>query len=181
MDRICVYCGSRPGRDETYRRAARAFGRTLADRGVGVVYGGGQSGVMGALADATLSAGGEVYGVIPAALVDREAAHDGLTDLEVVESMHERKARMADRAEGFVALPGGLGTLEEIVEMATWAQLGFHDHPCGLLNVAGYFDDLIDFLDHATEAGFLGEADRGLLAVDPEGGALLDAMSGDPE
>jgi hypothetical protein len=177
MDRICVYCGARAGRTGTYRRAARAFGRTLADRGVGLVYGGGKSGLMGALADGALSAGGEVYGVIPAALADREPAHDGLTELEVVESMHERKSRMADRAAGFVALPGGYGTLEEIVEMATWTQLGVHDHPCGLLNVAGYFDDLVAFLAHVTEAGFVGEADRDLIAVETDGDALLEAMT----
>jgi hypothetical protein len=176
MERLCVYCGSREGRKPAYLEAARAFGRALADREFGLVYGGGRVGMMGAVADATLAAGGDAYGVIPASLVEREAAHDGLTELEVVESMHARKSRMADLADGFVALPGGFGTLEEVIEMITWAQLGFHENPCGLLNVAGYFDDLVAFLDHQVAEGFVGPDDRDRLVVARDPDSLLDAF-----
>lgn len=174
MDRICVYCGSNPGRDEAYLDAARDLGTEAASRGVGVVYGGASVGLMGALADATLDAGGEVVGVIPDALLEREIAHPDLTDLRVVSSMHERKRTMVDLADGFVALPGGLGTLEEIFEVLTWAQLGFHSDPCGLLDVAGYYANLVAHLDGATEEGFVREHHREMILVESEPGVLLD-------
>ena len=174
MDRLCVYCGSRPGTDPTFRSSAASFGRLLADRGLGLVYGGGDVGLMGAVADGALDAGGEVYGVIPESLADREVAHDGLTELHVVDSMHTRKRRMADLADGFVALPGGFGTLEELVEMVTWAQLGFHTDPCGLLNVAGYYDGLVAFFETQVDAGFVDPEHRGLLTVTDDPRDLLD-------
>lgn len=177
MDRICVYCGSSEGWTSTYAEAARAFGRTLAGRDIDLVYGGGDIGLMGELADATLAAGGEAHGVIPEALQQRELAHRGLTTLEVVDSMHARKARMADLADGFVALPGGFGTLEELLEVLTWAQLGFHRNPCGLLNVDGYFDQLVAFFDHQTTEGFVREAHRDLLTVGGDAEELLDAFA----
>lgn len=176
MDRVCVYCGSREGRNPAYGEAAEALGRTLAERGLGLVYGGGDVGLMGVVADAALAAGGEVHGVIPEALSEREVAHRGLTSLDVVPSMHERKRRMADLADGFVALPGGFGTLEELLEMLTWAQLGFHRDPCGLLNVEGYFDGLVSFFDHQVGAGFVSEAHRGMLVVADDPEALLEGF-----
>jgi uncharacterized protein (TIGR00730 family) len=174
MDRLCVYCGSRPGTDPAFRSSAASFGRLLAERGLGLVYGGGDVGLMGAVADGALDAGGEVYGVIPESLADREVAHDGLTELHVVDSMHTRKRRMADLADGFVALPGGFGTLEELVEMVTWAQLGFHTDPCGLLNVAGYYDGLVSFFETQIEAGFVDPEHRDLLTVTDDPSDLLD-------
>ena len=177
MDRICVYCGSSAGRDPAYAEAARALGRTLAGRGIGLVYGGGHVGLMGAVADATLEAGGDVYGVMPQALVDREIAHEGLTELVVVDSMHERKARMADLADGFVALPGGFGTLEELMEVLTWAQLGFHRDPCGLLDVGGYYASLVEFFDHQVEAGFVSEEHRRMVVVADDADVLLDRFA----
>ena len=174
MDRLCVYCGSRPGTDPTFRSSAASFGRLLADRGLGLVYGGGDVGLMGAVADGALDAGGEVYGVIPESLADREVAHDGLTELHVVDSMHTLKRRMADLADGFVALPGGFGTLEELVEMVTWAQLGFHTDPCGLLNVAGYYDGLVAFFETQVDAGFVDPEHRDLLTVTDDPADLLD-------
>ncbi|GAA0300071.1 TIGR00730 family Rossman fold protein [Halarchaeum salinum] len=155
MNALCVYCGSSPGERPAYRAAAEELGRELARRDVTLVYGGGRVGLMGEVANATLAAGGEAHGVIPESLEAKEIAHEGLTDLDVVESMHARKARMAALADGFVALPGGFGTLEEIVEVLTWAQLGFHDDPCGFLNVAGYYDDLAAFFDHQEREGFV--------------------------
>ncbi|WP_435096990.1 TIGR00730 family Rossman fold protein [Halarchaeum sp. P4] len=155
MDTLCVYCGSSPGDRPEYVEAATALGEALAARDVTLVYGGGRVGMMGAVADAALAAGGDVHGVIPESLEAKEVAHSGLTELKVVESMHARKARMAELADGFVALPGGFGTLEEIVEVLTWAQLGFHGNPCGFLNVAGYYDDLAAFFDHQTDEGFV--------------------------
>lgn len=175
MNALCVYCGSHAGRNTAYVDAARNLGRTLADRDVALVFGGGQVGMMGAVANATLDAGGDAYGVIPAALAEREHAHDGVTDLEIVDSMHERKARMADLADGFVALPGGFGTLEEIVEVVTWAQLGFHSDPCGFLNVAGYFDDLLAFFDHQNAEGFVSDDNREMLVVADDPDELLNA------
>lgn len=169
-----MFCGSSAGSNPAYASAARALGGTLAARGIGLVYGGGSIGLMGILADATLAAGGEVEGVIPRALQLRELAHAGLTALHVVSSMHERKAKMAELAEAFVALPGGMGTLEELAEILTWAQLGLHAHPCGLLDVAGYYRPLIAFLDHAAGEGFLRPEHRRLLLVAEEPGALLD-------
>lgn len=174
MQRVCVYCGSSPGRLPGYREAARSLGYELAARGLGLVYGGASVGVMGAVADAVLERGGEVIGVIPRALARKEVAHDGLADLIVVGSMHERKARMAELSDGFIALPGGWGTLEEIFEMLTWAQLGFHRKPCGILNVAAYYDDLVSFLDRAIEERFVREEFRPLMLVEDEPSRLLD-------
>ena len=148
MKSVCVFCGSHPGDDPAYEEAARALGETLAAMGIELVYGGGHVGLMGAIADAALAAGGEVTGVMPRALVDREIAHTGLTRLHVVGSMHERKAMMSELSEGFVVLPGGSGTLEEFFKVLTWAQRGEHGKPCGLLNVAGYYDPLLAVFDH---------------------------------
>ena len=153
--RICVYAGSNPGADPAYAEAAADLARTLAGRGVGVVYGGARVGLMGILADTALEAGGEVIGVMPQDLVDREIGHTGLTELHVVASMHERKALMAELSDGFVALPGGAGTLEELIEVYTWSQLGLHAKPMGVLNVNGYYDGLAALLDHAVQEGFL--------------------------
>lgn len=177
MDRICVYCGSSEGRDPAYVDAARDLGRTLADRGIGLVYGGGRVGMMGVVADSVLDAGGDAYGVMPEALVEREIAHGELTELDVVDSMHARKERMARLADGFIALPGGFGTLEELVEMLTWAQLGFHRHPCGFLNVAGYYAQLVGFFDHQVEEGFVSTAHRNMVVVTDDVAALLDQFA----
>ena len=177
MRRVCVFCGSATGARPSYVAAARALGVELARRGLGLVYGGAGIGLMGAVANAALAAGGEVVGVIPAALEARELAHAGLTRLEVVGSMHERKARMAELADGFVALPGGMGTLEELAEILTWAQLGIHRKPCGVLDVEGYWLPFVAFLDHAVQERFLRPEHRGLLTVAAEPSALLDALS----
>ena len=174
MQRICVYCGSSPGRLPEYRETARSLGYELAARGLGLVYGGASVGVMGAVADAVLERGGEVIGVIPRALARKEVAHDGLAELIVAGSMHERKARMAELSDGFIALPGGWGTLEEIFEMLTWAQLGFHRKPCGILNVAAYYDGLVSFLERAIEERFVREEFRPLMLVEEEPSQLLD-------
>jgi uncharacterized protein (TIGR00730 family) len=163
--RLCVFCGASPGRDPAHAAFAREVGADLAGRGIGVVYGGGRVGLMGALADGALAAGGEVVGVIPRGLVERELAHRGVTELRVVESLHERKAVMASLADGFVALPGGLGTLEELAEAMSWAQLELHDKPCGVLDPTGYFEPLLGFLDRAVDEGFLSVAHRELLVV----------------
>jgi uncharacterized protein (TIGR00730 family) len=170
MRRLCIFCGSNPGNSPAYRAVAIALGELLARRGIGIVYGGGRVGLMGALADAALAAGAHVIGVIPQALVDREIGHGGLTELRVVKSMHERKALMAELADGFVALPGGVGTLEELFEMWTWAQLGLHQKPCGLVEVEGFFAPLLSFLDHLVSAGFVRLEHRAMLvaAVSPE-------------
>jgi uncharacterized protein (TIGR00730 family) len=176
MKRICVYCGSSPGRSPRYREVARALGHELAGRGLGLVYGGASVGVMGAVADAVLEHGGEVIGVIPESLALKEVAHDGLSDLLVVGSMHERKARMAELSDGFVALPGGWGTLEEIFEMLTWAQLGFHRKPCGLLNVGAYYDHLFAFLETAFSERFVRNEYRPMLLMDEDPGRLLDRL-----
>lgn len=177
MDRICVFCGSSAGASPAYREAARALGRSLAERGLGLVYGGGGVGLMGTVADAALDAGGEVVGVIPRALQLRELAHARLTTLHVVSSMHERKAKMAELAHGFIALPGGMGTLEEFAEILTWAQLGLHARPCGLLDVAGYYAPLVSFFDKATAEGFVRPEHRRLVLVDTDPGALLDRFA----
>jgi uncharacterized protein (TIGR00730 family) len=176
MKRICVFCGSSPGRDPRHLEAARLMGRTLVARGHGLVYGGGSVGLMGAVADAALAAGGEVIGVIPQVLQIRELAHRSLTALHVVGSMHERKALMAELSEGFVALPGGMGTLEELAEVLTWAQLGLHARPVGLLDVAGYYQALATFFDQAVTAGFLRPEHRRLLLMGEEPAALLDQL-----
>jgi uncharacterized protein (TIGR00730 family) len=177
MKRVCVFCGSSPGKSPVFLEAARATGRALAERGIGLVYGGGSVGLMGAVADATLDAGGEVVGVIPRALELRELAHRRLTTLHVVGSMHERKARMAELADGFVALPGGMGTLEELAEILTWAQLGLHARPIGLLDAAGYYRPLIQFFDQAVAEGFIRPDHRRLLLVGAEPGPLLDQFA----
>lgn len=174
MNRVCVYCGSSPGDGDVYVEAARSLGQLLASSGIGLVYGGASKGLMGILADAVLDAGGSVTGVIPNALRDKEIAHEGLTDLHVVDSMHDRKSLMAVLSDGFVALPGGFGTLEEIVEVLTWGQLSFHAKPCGLLNVDHYYDRLLAFLDHAVSRGFVREAHRRMLLVSDTPAALLD-------
>jgi uncharacterized protein (TIGR00730 family) len=171
--RLCVFCGASPGRDPGYVALAATVGAGLAGRGIGLVYGGGRIGMMGAVADAAVAAGGEVIGVIPRRLVDRELAHGGLTELRVVETLHERKAGMAGLADGFIALPGGLGTLEELAEVASWAQLGLHAKPIGLLGRDGYWDDLLRWLDHAVEEGFLAPANRALIGHDADLEALL--------
>lgn len=176
MRRVCAYCGANPGRDGVYVEAAQAFGAQLVERGFGLVYGGGGTGLMGALADAVLAAGGEAIGIIPAALKAREVAHTGLTELRVVETMHERKALMAELSDGFVALPGGMGTLEELSETLTWAQLGIHPKPCGLLDVGGYWQPLVTLFDEMVAQGFLKPLHRGLLLHDAEPGPLLQAM-----
>jgi len=176
MKRICVFCGSSPGADTSYVATARALGRELAGRGLGLVYGGASVGLMGAVADGALSGGGEVVGVIPGALEAKELAHRGLTRLEVVASMHERKARMAELADGFIALPGGMGTLEEMAEILTWAQLGLHRKACALLDVGGYWEPLVAFFDHAVQERFLRPEHRALLLVGREPGPLLDDM-----
>lgn len=160
---VAVFCGSSSGSRPVYAEAARAVGRWLAEQGIEVVYGGGHVGLMGAVADAALAAGGRVVGVIPQALVDRELAHHGLTELRIVGSMHERKAVMADLAEGFVALPGGAGTLEEIFEQWTWAQLGSHTKPCGYLNVDGFWDPLTQLIERMSDQGFMTPAHAALM------------------
>lgn len=178
--RVCVFCGSSPGADPAYREAAETMGRLLASRGIGLVYGGGNVGLMGVLADAVLAGGGEAIGVIPRHLEAREVAHRGLTELRVVESMHERKAMMADLSDAFVAMPGGLGTLEEFFEVATWRQLGIHAKPLGLLNVRGYYDLVERFLEHAVNERFLRPEHRALLSVSTEPAALLEALQSSP-
>ena len=168
-----MFCGASSGRVPAYADAARAFGVAAAARGLGVVYGGGRVGLMGAVADAALAGGAEVIGVIPEELVARELAHEGLTELHVVGSLHERKALMAERADAFVALPGGFGTLDELMEQLTWSQLGLHAKPVGLLDVAGYWRPLIALARHATEEGFVRESDLASIAVGDEPEALL--------
>ncbi|MFP4615815.1 MAG: TIGR00730 family Rossman fold protein [Thiohalorhabdus sp.] len=177
MERICVFAGSGSGNRPAYAEAAAALGARLAEGGIGVVYGGGHTGLMGVLADAALAAGGEVVGVIPEALCTRELAHHQLSELEVVSSMHARKARMAELADAFIALPGGIGTLEELFEVFTWAQLGLHAKPCGLLNAAGFYDPLVRFLDETVAEGFLRPDQRALLEVDSEPADLLTALA----
>ena len=171
--RICVFCGSSPGRVASYRAAASAFGELLARERIGLVYGGASVGLMGAVADAARAHGGEVIGVIPEALVAHEVAHRGLDDLRVVGSMHERKALMAELSDAFVALPGGIGTLEELFEVWTWGQLGLHTKPCALLDVDGFYAGLSSFLDHVLEQGFIRPQHRRMLMVESDPLALL--------
>jgi uncharacterized protein (TIGR00730 family) len=175
---VCVFCGSNAGADPAYVRAAEAVGRGLAERGIRVVYGGGRVGMMGALADAARDAGGEVVGVMPQALVDREIGHMGIDDLRIVGSMHERKALMVELADAFIALPGGIGTLEELFEVYTWAQLGIHAKPLGLLDVGGYYEPLAGFLDHAVDQRFVRPETRALLAVARDLESLLAVFDG---
>ena len=176
MTRICVFTGSSPGALDAYAASARELARVLVSRRHTLVYGGAKVGLMGVLADAVIAGGGEVIGVIPAHLEAKEVAHRGLSELRVVGSMHERKAVMSELSDGVIALPGGLGTLEELFEMLTWAQLGLHGKPCGVLNVAGYFDRLLEFLDHAVDQRFISELHRGLLLSDDDPTVLIDRM-----
>ena len=177
LRRVCVFCGSSRGTSAVYRDAAEALARTMVTRGIGLVFGGGGVGLMGILADAVLAAGGHAIGVIPHALVAREIAHTGLPDLRVVGSMHERKALMAELADGFLALPGGFGTFEEFCEAITWTQLGLHQKRCGLLNVAGFYDPLLALFDRAVADGYLKAANRSLVADDTDPAVLLDKLS----
>src|SRR5215510_2930011 len=177
MQRLCVFCGSSPGRDPAYAASAAQFGRALAERGIGLVYGGGRVGLMGVVADAALAAGGEVIGVIPQALLERELGHRGLTELRVVDSMHARKALMGELSNGFIALPGGVGTPEELFEVWSWATLGLHRKPCGLLDVNGFFAPLASFLDRQVKEGFIHPAYRAILTLASTPGALLDAFA----
>jgi uncharacterized protein (TIGR00730 family) len=176
VQRVCVFCGSSPGARPAYADAAAEVGRLLADEGLGLVYGGARAGLMGVLADSAMAAGGEVIGVMPQALVDREIAHTGIGDLRVVGSMHERKALMAELADAFVALPGGAGTLEELFEIYTWSQLGLHSKPCALLDVEDYWAGLVAFLDHAVQERFLREDHRASLIVEREPARLLQRL-----
>ncbi|MBN8831249.1 MAG: TIGR00730 family Rossman fold protein [Sphingomonadales bacterium] len=175
--RLAVYCGSATPADPTYMEMARAVGDTLARRGIGVVYGGGKVGLMGAIADAAIAAGGEVIGVIPEALVNAEVAHRGLTELHVVPDMHTRKALFTSLSDGFLTLPGGVGTMDELWEAVSWAQLGYHDKPVGLLNVGGFYDQLIAFNRHMIEVGFIRAQHAGILIARDDLDALLDAMA----
>jgi uncharacterized protein (TIGR00730 family) len=177
LRRVCVFCGSSRGTPDVYREAAEALARTMVTRGIGLVFGGGGVGLMGVLADAVLAGGGHAIGVIPHALVAREIAHTGLPDLRVVGSMHERKAMMAELADGFIALPGGFGTFEEFCEAITWTQLGLHRKRCGLLNAAGFYDPLLALFDRAVADGFLKAANRSLVADDTDPAVLLDKLS----
>ena len=176
MQSLCVFCGSRQGLDPAYTKAARSLGTMLAEANIRLVFGGGHVGLMGVVSNAALEAGGDVIGVIPRSLVERELAHAGLTDLRIVGSMHERKALMSDLSEGFITLPGGTGTLEEFFEVLTWAQLGEHEKPCGLLNVAGYYDPLLSVFDHMVHKGFLSESNRALVLVESEPERLLQKL-----
>ena len=177
MRRVCVFCGSSVGVRSAYAEAARTMGTLLATRGIGLVYGGGNVGLMGVVADAALAAGGEVIGVIPGALAAREIAHTGLTHLHIVSSMHERKAMMATLSDAFVAMPGGVGTFEEFFEAVTWTQLGLHRKACGLLNVDGFYTPLAGFIDRAMDEGFIKAEHRGIVVVDDDPGHLLDKLA----
>lgn len=173
MKKICVFCGSSPGARPEYVEAAKRLGHTLAEKQIGLVFGGASVGMMGQVAQAALEAGGQVIGVIPKALLEREVALTELVDLRVVGSMHERKALMAELSDGFIALPGGLGTLEEFVEVLTWAQLGMHRKPCGLLNICQYYDQLMSFLDHVVQQQFIEPEHRAMVLVDQDPEKLL--------
>jgi uncharacterized protein (TIGR00730 family) len=174
---VCVFCGASSGHDPRYAAAAAAVGERLAARGIQLVYGGGRLGLMGSLADAALAAGGRVVGVIPRGLVDRELAHSGVSELRIVDTLHQRKSVMAELSDAFIALPGGLGTLEELAEVLSWAQLDLHEKPIGLLDVGGYFSALEAFLDHAVSEGFVAERHRRLLLVDDDLDRLLGAFA----
>jgi uncharacterized protein (TIGR00730 family) len=174
--RLCIFCGSKTGDDPRFSQAAIETGTLLAERGIGVVYGGGRVGLMGILADAARAGGGEVIGVIPQSLAEREVAHSDLSQLHVVDTMHERKALMAELSAGFIALPGGFGTLEEFCEVITWSQLGIHGKPCGVLNVAGYFDHLIGMFDYAVEHGFISDANREIVLESTQPAELIERM-----
>jgi uncharacterized protein (TIGR00730 family) len=178
VQRVCVFCGSSPGARPEYTEATEDLGQLLVKNRITLVYGGATVGLMGRLADTVLSEGGEAIGVIPRALVEREIAHLGLTDLHVVDSMHERKALMAELSDAFIALPGGLGTLDELFEIYTWAQLGMHRKPCGLLNVEGYYRHVADFLDHAVAERFVRDEHRDMLIVEEDAATMLERLQG---
>ena len=175
--RICVFCGSNMGSNPVYRQTAECLGLLLAHRKTGLVYGGGNVGLMGVLADSVLAAGGRAIGVIPESLMQKEVGHAGLTELRIVKSMHERKALMSDLSDGFIAMPGGFGTFEEFCEVVTWSQLGIQSKPCGLLNVEGYYDPLLELFDHAVREGLLGDENRGLVLEDRDAKRLLAKMA----
>ena len=177
MKRITVYCGSSPGNNPEYIEATRSLGRILADREITLIYGGGSVGLMGILAQAVIGAGGEVIGVIPKAILEMEVAFTGLGDLRVVEDMHTRKALMAELGDAFIALPGGMGTIEELTEILTWAQLGFHHKPCGILNIDGFYNPLLKFLDRLVEDQFVAPEHRAMLLIDENPEGLLDQFS----
>jgi hypothetical protein len=177
MRRVCVFCGSSVGNQPAYAEAAQAMGAVLAKRGIGLVYGGGNVGLMGVVADAVMAHGGEAIGVIPHSLADREIAHGGITQLHVVDSMHARKAMMAELSDAFVAMPGGVGTFEEFFEVVTWTQLGLHRKPCGLLNVQGFYTPLAAFIDQAVSEGFIKPVHRAAIIVDSDPARLLDTLA----
>jgi len=177
---VCVYCGSSPGFRPEYAEAAKALGRTMAEQGLALVYGGGKVGLMGIVADSVLAHGGTAIGVIPDALMQKEVGHRGLTELHVVRNMHERKQMMADRSDAFIAMPGGVGTFEELFETFTWAQLGYHDKPVGLLNVAGFYDGMLAFLNHAVGEGFLKQVHADMLHVSTSPQDLLGQLAAAP-
>jgi hypothetical protein len=177
LRRVCVFCGSSEGRDPAYREAAAGLGRMIAEAGTGLVYGGASIGLMGAVADAALAAGGEVIGVMPRPLAEKEIAHGGLSELRIVGSMHERKALMAELSDGFIALPGGIGTFEELFEVWTWGQLGYHRKPCGILNVEGFYDQLIGFLDGVVAQRFLRAEHRQMLLQASDPAVLLERLA----
>lgn len=177
MKKICVYCGSSPGKSPEYMEAARILGAELVKRGITLVYGGASVGIMGEIADTVLSHGGEVIGIMPQALADKEISHNGLTDLRVVSSMHERKAMMEDISDGFIALPGGMGTMEELFEVLTWSQLGYHQKPCAFLNIKGYYDSITQFLNHAVEEQFVKPIHREMVLIEDNSARLLDLMA----
>lgn len=181
MKSVAVFCGARHGHDPVYTEAARQLGSEMGQRGLNLVYGGGHVGLMGEVADACLAAGGDVVGVIPDFMVARELAMQNLTELHVTDSMHTRKALMASRADAFIALPGGFGTLDELFEILTWRQIGLHGKPIGLLNIAGYYDALLGFVEHATKAGFVGERERTFLQVATTPQAMLDLLAKAPQ
>jgi hypothetical protein len=176
IKRICVFCGSNPGNNPEYVKAAHALGECIAKSGAELVYGGGNVGIMGEIANAVLAGGGRAIGVIPKTLVDKELAHRSLTELRVVNTMHERKALMSELSDAFIALPGGIGTLEEFFEVLTWAQLGFQKKPCGLLNIAGYYDHLIAFIDKMVSEGFLNESHRELMVIEKDPDAIIEKL-----
>lgn len=176
MRRVCVFCGSSVGNQRAYSEAAEALGAVLAERGIGLVYGGGNVGLMGVIADAVMTRGGHVIGVIPQSLALREIAHTGITELRVVDSMHTRKAMMAELADAFIAMPGGVGTFEEFFEVVTWTQLGLHRKPCGLLNVSDFYAPLAAFIDQAVAEGFIKPVHRAAIVVDDDPASLLDAL-----
>lgn len=176
VQRLCIFCGSSPGFNNVYQQQARELGKELVAANIILVYGGGRAGLMGAVADSVLDNGGTAIGVIPTFLVEKEVAHTSLTELIVVESMHQRKAKMAELADGFIMLPGGFGTFEEFIEILTWSMLGFHSKPCGVLNVAGYYDKLLDMFNHASVEGFLHDRHRMMIIIENEAKALVSHM-----